>query len=667
MQLEDAPVRVGQADEEARVVRPSRPGGGTRTTTILVPIEQLIRLEAPSEQLATAGVEQPEALHRRDAAVDLDASGEYDKAAPVMCHCGKLAVCWQVMRPGPNKGRWFLRCARDHRVEQQCSFFEWVCEMEQTVGTPECPLPDFDGVEQTIDMSDEPSTSAALMHFTVPEQQGAAMLGQDVGAEDTSGIVFETIEGGTIVFKMRGSEAILGKVTVDDNINAEILIDGVDKESVHSAIGEEVSKVDDSRAQAVAKRLVSIKKKTPKNHRWRHTVLTTHEQMARVMIATRDAIGNILNYLAPSSMVNEFKFLCDSCSDTHLLSLDWVRANGLEKRIDRAVVRTIGTADRTKVFKTAGILDAELRLRDKDGKWHHLMLTWHVAEIGSKSLVNTTQLRKAGWRFVQETNHAGEDGTYLEAPDGVVFPLGADDHGMPILPTEGAPIMKGSNPDGRILTTTPERSMPVGRPGSGLRPRSRSSDDGSANNVYSVDSENEGTCVQPISHAQSTGHADGSIDNEMSDTDSSWCSGDGLGLHGSDADEVGDLRDARCLASIERQLKVKKRARVIQVVHTPQSWHNLMHSGRVLSEASAKTSNARFDVNGRIKEGKDLNASDLAALDGARLSCKVCKETKTVAPAARRAKSVMLTLEACADKSKEQACPEVAKKVGLVE
>ena len=102
--------------------------------------------------------------------------------------------------------------------------------------------------------------------------------------------------------------------------------------------------------------------------------------------------------------------------------------------------------------------------------------------------------------------------------------------------------------------------------------------------------------------------------------------------------ETEEEEDAACMASIHASLAKKaRRSRTKQVVHTPQSWHNLMHAGRVLSEATAKSSTALFEINGKVKRGHELSSSDLAALEGARLSCKVCKETKTTAPAARRA------------------------------
>ena len=63
-----------------------------------------------------------------------------------------------------------------------------------------------------------------------------------------------------------------------------------------------------------------------------------------------------------------------------------------------------------------------------------------------------------------------------------------------------------------------------------------------------------------------------------------------------------------------------------------------MHAGKVLSEAPARQSKAKFKVNGKIKLGTELNASDLAALEAARASCLACKHTKMAAPRASRAK-----------------------------
>ena len=110
----------------------------------------------------------------------------------------------------------------------------------------------------------------------------------------------------------------------------------------------------------------------------------------------------------------------------------------------------------------------------------------------------------------------------------------------------------------------------------------------------------------------------------------------------SDEWEAADEGDAMCMASIADDIfggaKTGPSVRTKSVVHTPASWHNLMHAGRVLSEATAKQSKAKFKINGKVKIGTELNASDLAALEAARSSCLACKQTKMAAPRATRTK-----------------------------
>ena len=88
--------------------------------------------------------------------------------------------------------------------------------------------------------------------------------------------------------------------------------------------------------------------------------------------------------------------------------------------------------------------------------------------------------------------------------------------------------------------------------------------------------------------------------------------------------------------SIVEELQSSTRAS--KPVHTPKSWHEMLHAGQKLSEATAKASNARFKINGKVKKGFELNTSDLAALEGARLDCSICKQTKAKATAAPRRK-----------------------------
>ena len=79
----------------------------------------------------------------------------------------------------------------------------------------------------------------------------------------------------------------------------------------------------------------------------------------------------------------------------------------------------------------------------------------------------------------------------------------------------------------------------------------------------------------------------------------------------------------------------KPRARTRRVVHTPQSWHMLLHTGRKLPLATAKSSDVLFDISGKVKVGHDLTSEDRKEFDKAASSCRICQQTKLTAPAAR--------------------------------
>ena len=86
-------------------------------------------------------------------------------------------------------------------------------------------------------------------------------------------------------------------------------------------------------------------------------------------------------------------------------------------------------------------MDPKLEICGVNGVWHTLCLTWHVASISNKCLLNAIALRKSGWPFVQQNNADGSDGTCLIVPNGKIFMLGGDDHKMSILPTCSAPVV----------------------------------------------------------------------------------------------------------------------------------------------------------------------------------------------------------------------------------
>ena len=119
------------------------------------------------------------------------------------------------------------------------------------------------------------------------------------------------------------------------------------------------------------------------------------------------------------------------------------------------------------------------------------------------------------------------------------------------------------------------------------------------------------------------GLEESSSDESDDDTSDEWATDDELNLY----DNV-----ARFAFEAEAR---KARARTRRVVHTPQSWHALLHAGRKLSWATAKSSDALFDINGKVKVGRDLTSKDREELDKAAAACRTCKQTKLPAPAAR--------------------------------
>ena len=126
--------------------------------------------------------------------------------------------------------------------------------------------------------------------------------------------------------------------------------------------------------------------------------------------------------------------------------------------------------------------------------------------------------------------------------------------------------------------------------------------------------------------------------SESSDEDDIMGGCDSIGEAFTAAAEDISNKAAKVVADEEyKQLSGKHQAqRTRPPIHTPESWHALMHSGRLLSEATAVGSNARFNIGGKVKDGKDLNADDLEKLDLARKLCIVCKQTKVTAPAERK-------------------------------
>ena len=101
---------------------------------------------------------------------------------------------------------------------------------------------------------------------------------------------------------------------------------------------------------------------------------------------------------------------------------------------------------------TDGVVDFELMAKTLHGKMKPVKLRGHVADIGAKCLINTAHLARQGYILAQGMDKDGIDGSFMMDPDsGVVWPMSQDDHGMPILETDGAPIHVSSKPV-RLIT-----------------------------------------------------------------------------------------------------------------------------------------------------------------------------------------------------------------------
>ena len=350
--------------------------------------------------------------------------------------------------------------------------------------------------------------------------------------------------------------------------------------------------------------------KKAKKHQWRLTKECSHTDVARVLCAARD----VVEHTAFLSKEELERWLMDSCTDTILVSRVYAQRHGL--KIDTTVRLRIGTAAGAS-FMTDGTVDFKLPAKTVSGKYRPIALKGHVADIGAKCLINTAALACEGYIVAQGMGPDGADGSFLMDPNGTlddVWPMSQDDYGMPILETEGAPIRVRSKPAGLMVrianiarklskggTATNIDTSKVFRRANALTRRGHGAD---------VDSDSEPN--MPGLESSSSDVTDSSDESSMSD------------------DECTRLNKAYNAKAKYRRTRTRK------VIHTPDSWHQVLHAGKRRSEETAKGSDATFLVNGAIKQGADLTKSDLDQLEEARKSCKICKQAKMTAPEARK-------------------------------
>ena len=434
---------------------------------------------------------------------------------------------------------------------------------------------------------------------------GSAM---NAGASDLPAIEYQTEEGGKLVFTTQGRKEPLARVHIGDDIIAEVLDKSIDEEEALIQIAEAVPKVDKGLAAQVAKHLKAVQRQAAESHKWRLSTSQTHTALARVMCAVRDVLVGMCHLGSEyKSGPIKIRYMVDSCCDTHLVAREVITELGLWDKVDKSKIIKMGTAGPDS-FETEGMVQVPIRIKAHKSKtWHTLCLEMHIADMKDKCLISQQDLKRNGWKTIDELNKSGEHGSFMIAPDGVMFALHLDEHNFPILHTEGAPIKVYSRPDEVRVSLA-------------LAAFQADSDSEDVPPPLGYDSED----VPP-----SLGYAYGYDSNSESEDE---------GLAFALVNDYIENKAAKAVGDETFKLKDGKGAvsRTRPVVHTPESWHALMHCGRLLSEATAVGSDAKFNIGGKIKLGKDLNVDDLEKLEIARKACTVCKQTKLKAPAARK-------------------------------
>ena len=133
----------------------------------------------------------------------------------------------------------------------------------------------------------------------------------------------------------------------------------------HAAIEAAADGMEQERIDALATRLPSIRREAKKEHRWRLPVTMTHKDVARVMLATRDVLEGMMF----NTDTENLRWLCDSCTDTDLVSRDFATREKLD--IDTTVRIRIGTAGGAS-FLTDSVATVKLPIIDIKGSKHIL-------------------------------------------------------------------------------------------------------------------------------------------------------------------------------------------------------------------------------------------------------------------------------------------------------
>ena len=306
-------------------------------------------------------------------------------ARPMTCSCGLPVKIWVVAKQSSNYGRTFVCCPKRHNGpdgSEQCQYFRFADELPVEAATN---YPSFRRKQQQREL---------MFNRKLPDgHANVNSVDQEPEAGDDGGMHFRTAKGGKLEFVQHTTGKVLATICIADEGRSEVQV----------TLPEEIEGEAHAAIDALATRLPCIRREAKKEHRWRLPVTMTHKDVARVMLATRDVLEGMMF----NTDTENLRWLCDSCTDTDLVSRDFATREKLD--IDTTVRIRIGTAGGVS-FLTDGVATVKLPIVDIKGSKHILEIRAHVADIGKKCLVNTAGLARQGYIFVHGGDDKGADG-----------------------------------------------------------------------------------------------------------------------------------------------------------------------------------------------------------------------------------------------------------------
>lgn len=446
-------------------------------------------------------------------------------------------------------------------------------------------------------------------------------------------------KGSTLELYIDGTDEKVASIHVtEESIQAEFHSShNVNLTDAHSMMDETMKGISKDEAVKLGSTMNAQRVKLSEPDRYKLPKTVSWENFGRMTAAMKEIIAKKHAEQNGTSHANSKvgiyeKWLVDTCTDVHLVSMSYCRRIGIESKIDKARTITLSVADKKTSFHTFGMVLVPLKIKDVHDTWHRLDIWCHVIDSHDKCIVNNVELHKThGFVFYYGNNSKGKEGSCMIAKDGVIFALSLDCAGMPILPTHNAPVVTLSKPD------TIEELIANLQTKIGAKKASKSSH-------YVQCNQNEGSTSDSDPDSPDHSGDEGMASDQEDITEHElYCilaeRAQQRASMNTTSNDVKDEEEMRLPPGSKKKRKKKnhQRKRTIEPVHTPESWHALIHAGRDISEKTIQLMKGLlFKIDGKLIKGENLSKADFETLDQARLTCRICKQTKMVAPAGRK-------------------------------